>query len=123
MHHLLPINGVLQNIHVRLGKATPFWLDSVSTVFSTMGDGSVKKSAWLLRRIDCLHDAVEHDEIYPLYMSERDMVADPFTKYLKLEVWARHMWYALNMKGDPPGVDTIEKARELLDLAYKRKGE
>ena len=123
MHHLMPINGVLQCIHVRLGKATPFWLDSVSTVFSTMGDGSVKKSAWLLRRIDCLHDAVEHDEIYPLYISERDMVADPFTKYLKLQVWARHMWYVLNMKGDPPNAYTVEKARELLDLAYKRKGE
>ena len=31
---------------------------------------------------------VEHEEIYPLYISKRDMVADPFTKYL---MWARHM--------------------------------
>ena len=30
------------------------------------------------------------------YITESDMVADPFTKYLPLKVWLRHMHYLIN---------------------------
>ena len=49
-------------------------------------DTAVKKSVWLLRKVDVLQEAVQHGDIEPLVISERDMpsdmAADPFTKYL-----------------------------------------
>ena len=30
------------------------------------------------------------------------MVADSFTKYVKRDVWVRHMHYLLNLPDDPP---------------------
>ena len=54
------------------------------------------RSVWLKRRIAVLQDAVTEGEIRPLHLSERDMVADIFTKYLKLDVWQRHVNYLMN---------------------------
>ena len=54
------------------------------------------------RRAIVLQDGVAFDEIAPYHISEQDMVADPFTKYLIQPIWARHMWYLLNRLGDPP---------------------
>ena len=65
-------------------------------------DTAVKKSVWLIRRAAVLEDGVVHGEIEPLHISEKDMVADPFTKYLVYGVWIRHMHYALNYSGDLP---------------------
>jgi hypothetical protein len=39
-------------------------------------------------------------EITPIHITERDMVADPLTKYLKQVVWARHMKYGMNYMYD-----------------------
>ena len=63
---------------------------------------AVKKSVWLIRRAAVLEDGVVHGEIEPIHISERDMVADPFTKYLVYMVWVRHMHYALNYDGTLP---------------------
>jgi hypothetical protein len=90
------INGVLQELRVRLGQPTPFYLDSKTTVFVATNDTAVKKSVWLIRRVAVLTDAVKHRQIRPLHISERDMVADPMTKYLTFAVWNRHMGYMLN---------------------------
>ena len=46
-----------------------------------------------------LQEAVQHGDIEPHVISERDMAADPFTKYLTYEVWKRHMHYVLNFPG------------------------
>ena len=59
-------------------------------------DAAAKKSVWLKRRIAVLHDGVELNEIDPQHVSEKDMVADIFTKYLKVAVWQRHCNYLLN---------------------------
>ena len=37
-----------------------------------------------------------------IHIGEADMVADSNTKYVKLDVWLRHMHYILNLPGDPP---------------------
>ena len=102
VHHLYPINGMLQELHIRLGKPTPFYLDSGSTVFVAMKDSAVKKSVWLMRRAVVLQEGVALDEIMPFHIPERDMVADSFTKYIRHEPWARHMHYLMNWPGDPP---------------------
>ena len=100
---LTPTVGVLQNLRIQLGRAVPLYFDSRSTVFVVSSDTSVKKSAWLIRRVDVLQEAVEHGSIQPIHISERDMAADPFTKYLSLHVWIRHMHFVLNRLGSLPG--------------------
>ena len=59
-------------------------------------DAAAKKSVWLKRRIVVLQDAVDLGEIVPVHVPESNMVADIFTKYLKLVVWLRHVAYLLN---------------------------
>ena len=36
------------------------------------------------------------------HLTERDMAADPMTKYLTYGVWSRHMHYVLNKMGPLP---------------------
>ena len=93
---------MLQEIRIRLGKSTPFYLDSNTTVFVAESDTAIKKSAWLIRRADVLKDGVKYQEIQPIYISEADMAADPFTKYLVQSVWARHRHFFLNLLGTLP---------------------
>ena len=98
----MPQNGLLQEWRLRLGRPTPFYLDSLTTVFVSMTDTAVKKSVRLVRRAAVLQEGVFFSEILPLHIPEYNMVADPFTKYLVLAIWARHMWYLLNLTGDQP---------------------
>ena len=104
VNHVIPVNGVLQELSIRLGMATPYYLDSRSTTFVASTDIAVRKSVWLQRRADVLQEAVEYHEIRPIHISEADMVADHFTKYLPTSVYVRHKHYLLNLPGDPPGV-------------------
>ena len=93
---LVACNGVLQEAHIRLGVATPFYLDSRTTVLVAGDDAAAKKSVWLKRRIDVLQESVTLREIDPQHIPEYNMVADIFTKYLKQSTWARHCDYLLN---------------------------
>ena len=93
---VIPTNGFLQESRIRLGASTAFYLDSATTVFVAGDDAAAKKSAWLIRRVDVLRDAVTHDEIIPIHLSEKMMVADPQTKHVTYEVWIRHMRYIMN---------------------------
>ena len=95
----IQINGTLQELSIRQGKPTPFYLDSITTIFVARKDAA-RKSMWLQRRIHVLQEAVEANEILPLHISESNMVADPFTKYLTFKVWARLTHYLLNKPGD-----------------------
>ena len=99
-HAVIPVNGLLQELHIRLGVPTVFYLDSQTTVKVASDDAAAKKSVWVKRRIEVLHDAVTLDEISPEYIPESDMVADPFTKHLAVNVWLRHTHYLMN---DDPG--------------------
>ena len=99
---LVPLNGVLQELRIRQGMATPFYLDSSTTVFVATSDTAIKKSIWLIRRVAVLEDGVTHGEVMPMHISERDMAADPMTKYLTYGVWNRHMHYVLNKTGPLP---------------------
>ena len=85
---------LLQEIHIRQGVPTAFYLDSASTVFVATDDTAIKKSVWLIRRACVLEDGVVHDEIEPLHITERDMAADILTKYLVFAVWTRHVHYS-----------------------------
>ena len=102
MNHLVPVNGILQELHIRQGNPTRMYFDSQSTVYVATSDAAPKKSVWLTRRNKVLTESVEHGEAEPIHIGEADMVADSFTKYVKRETWARHMHYILNLPGDPP---------------------
>lgn len=101
LNTLTPINGLLQELRIRLGKTTPFYLDSQTTVFVATKDQAVKNSVWLLRRVAVLTDAVKNGEILPIHIKDPDMVADAWTKYLVHQVWVKHIRYAMNVsEGD-----------------------
>ena len=102
VHAIVPVNGMLQELGIRRGRPTTTNFDSASTVFVATSDAAPKKSVWLARRSKVITETVEHNEISPKHIGERDMVADSCTKYVKHEVWARHMHYILNLPGDPP---------------------
>ena len=93
---LVPVSGVLQEMRIRKGAKVMFYLDSKTTVFVAKSDTAIKKSVWLIRRAAVLEDGVANGEIEPIHISEKDMAADPFTKYLTRDVWLRHMAFALN---------------------------
>lgn len=117
---VIPINGILQEIGIRRGRPCPFLLDSGSVVFSITSDKSVRRSTWLLRRAAPLQEAEQTSQIAPLKVRERDQVADPYTKYLKLDVWLRHFHVICNAKGDPPNaVPTTEEALSHRDHTAK----
>lgn len=96
VNQCIPVNGLLQELRIRLGRATPFYLDSKTSVFVSNSDAAVKKSVWLLRRVKVISEVTAAGEIVTIHIPEANMVADPFTKYLPYAVWSRHMRYALN---------------------------
>ena len=44
----------------------------------------------------CRCEGVTLGEINPVHIPESNMVADIFTKYVKVAVWLRHLAYLLN---------------------------
>ena len=48
---LVPVTGLLQELSIALGDPVPFYLDSLSTVYVATSDTSIRKSAWLIRRL------------------------------------------------------------------------
>ena len=98
LNALIPANGVLQEIHVRLGAPTPVYFDSSSTVDVSRSDKSVKRSLWLQRRAIVMQEAVEHGEMTAEHTSDELMHADALTKYLPYAKWRRHMNVILNVK-------------------------
>ena len=101
VNFLIAVNGLLQEINIRLGRPTIYYLDSASSVFVATTDSAPKKSVWLTRRNKVITEAVEHGECEPVHIDEYDMVADSNTKYIRADKWARHMHYILNLPGDP----------------------
>ena len=81
-NHLVPCAGLLQELHILLGCKTPFYLDSITTLFVVTSDTAIKRSAWLIRRVTVLEEGVTEGYIEPVHIREYDMAADPFTKYL-----------------------------------------
>ena len=72
----IPINNVFQEISVRFGEPTPFWLDSQSTLLMATSDTSVKRSAWISRRVEVIAEAVQLHEIAPHKCGDPDMLAE-----------------------------------------------
>ena len=109
INQLIPVNGLLQEIGIRMGLPTHMYFDSKSTVFVASSDAAPKKSVWLTRRNKVITEAVEYGEMRPIHLCEADMVADSNTKYVKHITWSRHMHYILNLPGDPPPRPTSSK--------------
>ena len=84
----------------------PFYLDSITTVFVVTADTAIKRSAWLIGRVAVLEEGVSQGIIEPHHISEKDMIADPYTKYLVLSVFRRlTQHYTNNWRGQLPDKD------------------
>ena len=96
-HFVEPINGLLQELHIRCGHATMLLFDSRTTVFVASSDASVKKSAWVTRRVKVLREGEADGQIKPTFIPGTEMVADVNTKYLPYAQWRRLTSIMLNM--------------------------
>ena len=96
LHFIVPINGTLQEFHIRCGSPTPCFFDSQTTVFVCASDTGVKRSAWILRRVRVLQEGESSGQIKPVFIPGTNMVADAYTKYLAFAIWRRLMYYVLN---------------------------
>jgi hypothetical protein len=105
LHRIIPIRGILQELHIIQEMPMPLYIDSASTVFVAMDRASVKRSIWLRRRAVIVQEGVELGEILPTKISERDNCSDVETKYLIFKIWARHMHYTHNLPGDAPDAE------------------
>ena len=90
LNFCVAIDNLLQELGIKQGRLTPYYLDSLSSVNVGKRDKAVKLSAWLQRRTLVLHEASD-TEVLIIHIPGTDMLADPFTKYLKYETWRRHM--------------------------------
>ena len=115
-------NMFLQEHRIRQGKPTPFYVDSQSLMFVAKGEKSAKRSVWLIRRVKVLLEAVEHNEIRPIHVSEKDMMADIFTKYLKHNVWFRHVMNLHNVpeSRSAAALAFLEKEQKTLTVMLKQ---
>ena len=97
-NHGVPLRGLCGELRLLTAEPTPIYIDSSTTVFVASDKKAVKKSTWLLRKVDALHETVgtNGQEFYPNKIDESRNLADMFTKYLKLEVWRRHVMKLLN---------------------------
>jgi hypothetical protein len=76
--------------------ATPYYMDSASTIFVAKDLAAVKKSIWTIRKAMVLHEGVVLNDIDPRKIDESDNVSDPGTKYLPYPAWNRHWTWTLN---------------------------
>ena len=74
LNAIIPVNGFLQEIGVRLGKPTLTYFDSKSTVYVASSDTAPKKSVWLARRNKVVTEAVEAGECKPVHIVGSDTV-------------------------------------------------
>ena len=95
LNFCVAIDNLLQELGIKQGRLTPYYLDSLSSVHVGKRDKAVKLSAWLQRRTLVLHESSD-TEVLIIHIPGTDMLADPFTKYLKYETWRRHMDVLLN---------------------------
>ena len=95
---VVPMRGLLQEIGIPQARATIIYCDSQSSVYAANDTGATKRSVWTLRRIASLREFTELEYILVVKISEKDNVADGFTKAIVLEVWRRHMAYIHNKR-------------------------
>ena len=67
-----------------------------------MDQASVKKSAWLRRRVHVVAEGIDMNEIVTHKINEHDNCADVGTKYLVFATWSHLEHYINNLAGDPP---------------------
>ena len=92
----LPIRGFLHEVGVRQLAYTPLFIDSQTTVFVAQDLAGVKRSIWILRRINVIHEAVEMREILPVKIKGTLNPANALTKYVTHSEWQRYARYVLN---------------------------
>jgi hypothetical protein len=95
-HFIVPINGLLQELHIRLGRPSPMLFDSQTTVYVASSDASVRRSAWITRRVKVLREGESEGEIKPMFTPGTEMVADVNTKYLSYAQWLKLVSIMLN---------------------------
>ena len=102
MFRLLPIRGILQELHIPQVEPTPVFADCASTVHVARDESAAKRSVWTRRLSAFVTEQVSMGEAAVIKIDEFDNVADDGTKVVPYDTYMRHMHYTHNLPGDPP---------------------
>ena len=104
LHRIIPVRGLLQELHILQDRPTPLYMDSQSALYVALDRAAVKKSVWLRRRASMLQEGVEQLEIDPRKVAGEDNLADNETKYKTYGEWRRLVNASNNLSaGDGAG--------------------
>ena len=87
------IRGLMQELGVALDGPSPVWNDNESAVKMCADAGSLKRSAYILRRIHFVIELVRSGEFTIKHQPGKKMPADSLTKHLAATVQWLHYHY------------------------------
>ena len=106
---LIPLQGLAQELGVPFdGTPLPAFCDNESTTAFALNATSIKRAAYILRRIWFVRQAIEAGYVNVIHLSGSNMVADVLTKYLHGPIFWKHM--IILMGGLPPDMKTPPEA-------------
>ena len=100
---LIPLQGLAQELGVPFdGSPLPAFCDNESTTAFALNATSIKRAAYILRRIWFVRQAIEAGYVVVSHLAGARMIADVLTKYLHGPDFWKHM--IVLMGGLPPGM-------------------
>ena len=102
LNRLIPIRGLLTEMHIHQILATPQWQDCSSAIFVAKDAMAAKRSVWNRRRQAVIVEGANMGESAPSKIDEWNNVSDGYTKRIPYDVYIRHMHYTHNLPGEPP---------------------
>ena len=104
LHRVIPCRGIAQEVRITQEFATPFYMDSSTTLFVANDTHAAKKSVWIARRASALQEGVTHDDVLPIWIRAVLNCANFFTKYESFQEFRLHVWYFLNLDAPMPSI-------------------
>ena len=122
LYSTIMASDLLQEVHVQIGAAVPFYLDSSSTHAISHSEMAPKKSLWQRRRSAVVVEGAESKTISPLLITDEEMVADAMSKYVPYAKWKRMMAY-FEDAAEPihPRVKPVSKMEFLAAIARRQE--
>jgi len=81
VNHTLPVRGLLHELFVPQAAPSPIYTDAQSVLFQTQGGPSIRKTPWLLARLEAVLDAEESDQVKFKKVSGTLNPTNSLTKY------------------------------------------
>ena len=95
---LIPEIELANELRIIQSDPCPIYCDSKTTVLISLEAASVRRSAFLLRKMLFMQECSSQLILKFYQIPEKDNIADEMTKYIVLAKWKAHLMYANNMR-------------------------